>query len=135
MDRRALQARLVKFGVRITQLTDGMKQSISGKIVAAQLAKSGTSPALAYAESENAESSKDFVHKLRVGLKELRESATCLAMIDEAALSEDQLLLTKLKVECNELEAIFVSSINTVIQNQKTPISQQTRKSKQPPRS
>lgn len=118
MNRLELQLRLERFGVKVSQLTNGLARNTPGMVISGQLARSGTSPALIYAESQNAESTKDFVHKLRIGLKELRESGASLRMIEQARLSDDLQLLSQLKIECNELEAIFVSSINTVIRNQ-----------------
>jgi len=79
-----------------------------------QLVRSSTSPALNYAESQSAESTRDFIHKLGIGLKELRETTVCLRIIEEAKLCDNPELLSKLTLECSELVAIFVSSINTV---------------------
>jgi four helix bundle protein len=70
-----------------------------------------------YAESQNAESSKDFIHKLRIALKELREASVCLSIIEEAKLCSDIEVLSVLQSECHELTAILVSSINTVLRN------------------
>ncbi len=117
MNRKILQTRLIKFEVMATALTDSLKPNMSGRNMAWQLVRSSTSPALNYAESQSAESTRDFVHKLTIGLKELREAAVCLRIIEEAKLCDHPELLTKLTLECSELEAIFVSSINTVKQN------------------
>jgi len=117
MDREILQTRLVKFGVMITDITNSIRYSPAGKNMANQLVKSGSSPALNYAESQSAESTRDFVHKLRIVLKELRETAVCLRILEEAKLCENMVLLSKLRSECDQLEAIFVSSIKTVNRN------------------
>ena len=78
-----------------------------------QITRSGTSPALNYGEAQSAESKKDFVHKMGICLKELRETFVCLKIIEKANLSSDLENLTKAKKEVNELISIFVSSIKT----------------------
>jgi four helix bundle protein len=119
MDRVILQTRLVEFGVMILNVVSKVDKGPGGNVLAKQLAKSGTSPSLNYAESQNAESTRDFVHKLRIALKELRETAICLKIIEQAELCDQPKLLSKLRCECNELVAIFVSSINTASKNSK----------------
>ncbi|GJM30237.1 MAG: hypothetical protein DHS20C17_28720 [Cyclobacteriaceae bacterium] len=79
-----------------------------------QLIRSSSSPALNYAESQSAESTKDFAHKLGIALKELRETVAALNIIEEANLCEQPERLANMKSECNELIAIFVSSIKTL---------------------
>lgn len=69
-----LEERLVDLAVMVINLTDKMPGSRAGNHVAGQLLRSGTSPAAHYAEARGAESKKDFIHKLKIGLKELNES-------------------------------------------------------------
>ena len=69
-----IQERLIDFAVGIIQLTTKLTESSSEKHVAKQILRSGTSPAPNYAEARSAESSNDFVHKLKVALKELNET-------------------------------------------------------------
>ncbi|WP_369618645.1 four helix bundle protein [Flavobacterium sp. CFS9] len=78
-----------------------------------QITRSSTSPALNYGEAQSAESKKDFVHKMGICLKELRETYVCLKIIEKANLSTDLENLTKAKTEVNELISIFVTSIKT----------------------
>jgi len=82
-----------------------------------QLIRSGTSVALNYGEAQSAESQKDFIHKMRIVLKELRESLVCLRIIYKSNLygNEDKLLIAK--KENKELIAIFVKSIETAKNN------------------
>jgi len=77
-----------------------------------QLLRSGTSPALNYGEARGAESPSDFVHKMRVCLKELRETFICLKIINKRKWFPDGKLNSILK-ENDELISIFVSSIRT----------------------
>jgi four helix bundle protein len=68
-----LQDRLVDYAVRIIKLSEALPDTKAGKHVSIQILRSGTSPAPNYGEGQSAESKADFVHKLKVALKELRE--------------------------------------------------------------
>ncbi|MNT94105.1 hypothetical protein D3C72_2357230 [compost metagenome] len=72
-----------------------------------------------YGEAQSAESTKDFIHKMGVCLKELRESFVCLKIIEKASLTTDVNSLKTVKAEANELISIFVSSIKTAKTNLK----------------
>ena len=69
-----LQDRLVDYAVRIIKLSEALPETKAGKHVSSQILRSGTSPAPNYGEAQSAESKADFVHKLKVALKELRET-------------------------------------------------------------
>lgn len=77
------------------------------------MVRSGTSPELQYGEAQSAESRNDFIHKLKILLKELRELLAALKIIKRVPLTNKIDLLEKALVECNELIAIFVKSIET----------------------
>jgi four helix bundle protein len=68
-----LEERLVDFAMRIVRLSSGLPKTPSGKHIAGQILRSGTSPAPNYDEAKGRESHADFVHKLRIVLKELNE--------------------------------------------------------------
>lgn len=86
-----------------------------------QLLRSGTSPALNYGEAQSGESRRDFIHKIKIVLKELRESYICLKIIDHAKLFKIQDKILFAINECNELISIFVKSVETAQKNdQKT---------------
>ena len=108
-----LQERLIDFAVLVIQATDEMPHSPAGRPWADQLLRSGTSPALHYGEAQAAESRRDFIHKIKVGLKELRESHACLRIIQKAKLHKDANGLEKCRQECSELVAIYQASVNT----------------------
>ena len=74
--------------------------------------RSGTSPAPNYGEAQSAESRKDFVHKMKVALKELRETLIWLRIIERKQLCSPE-RLPDIITECNELIAIFVKSVKT----------------------
>jgi len=76
-----LQQRLLTFSSEILDLVEGLPKNRIGYHLGNQLMRSGTSPCLNYAEAMGAESTKDFLHKLRIALKELRESHVCLQLL------------------------------------------------------
>ena len=95
------------------------KGNYAGNHLGGQIIRSGTSPALNYGEAQSAESTKDFIHKMGICLKELRETFVCLRIVEKANLVSDLNILNKTKTEANELIAIFVSSIKTAKTNLK----------------
>lgn len=112
-----LEDRLIQFAVLIIKMTESLNSTKAGNHIAGQLVRSGTSPALQYGEAQSAESRNDFIHKLRILLKELRESLVALKIIKRVPLTNNINLLEKALVECNELIAIFVKSIETAKKN------------------
>ena len=112
-----LEDRLVKFAVMIISLAEALENSTTGKYIAGQLTRSGISPALNYGEAKNAESTNDFVHKMKVALKELRETYISLQIIQAKPLTKKEDLLVQCLKESNELISIFVKSIQTAIKN------------------
>jgi len=108
-----IQERLIELAVRIIKLTATLPKSRPGKHIADQLVRSGTSPAPNYGEARGAESSKDFVHKLKLVLKELNETEIWLDILQRSNIAEDN-LVQEIKDECNELSRIIASSISTV---------------------
>jgi four helix bundle protein len=111
-----LEDRLVNFACLVLEICDLMPNSKAGQNLEHQLSKSGTSPALNYGEAQSAESMQDFIHKMKICLKELRETKISLRIIIQKPLMTNQKLDTVLK-ECNELIAIFSSSIETTKKN------------------
>lgn len=112
-----LEDRLIEFAVMIIRTTESLNNTKAGNHIAGQLVRSGTSPALQYGEAQSAESRNDFIHKLKILLKELRESLVALKIIKRVPLTTKLDLLEKALVECNELIAIFVKSIETARKN------------------
>jgi four helix bundle protein len=113
MNKKELEERLINFAVLIIEINESMPERKSASHMGGQLLRSGTSPALNYGEAQSAESSKDFIHKMKVVLKELRESNNSLKIIHKSELfTSDRRILDALK-ECNELISIFVASIKT----------------------
>lgn len=112
-----LEERLINFAALIIAFTDSMVNSKAGNHLANQLLRSGTSPALNYGEAQSGESRKDFIHKLKIVLKELRETRVAIKIIDKSILHLDKGEIIKLLNECNQLISIFVKSIETAERN------------------
>jgi four helix bundle protein len=108
-----LQERLIDFGVRVIALSEALPDSRAGKHVAGQILRSGTSPAPNYGEAQSAESRADFIHKLRVALKELRETEIWLKIIDRGQMIEPSAQLAPILGETDELISILFTSVGT----------------------
>ena len=110
-----IEDRLIDFAVRIIKVSNALPKSLIGKHIAGQLLRSGTSAAPNYAEARAAESKADFVHKLRVALKELNESCVCLRIMCSAELMKTERLI-ELIDENQQLCRILNASITTAKQ-------------------
>ena len=108
-----LQDRLVDYAVRIIKLAEALPETKAGKHISSQLLRSGTSPAPNYGEAQSAESKADFIHKLKIALKELRETEIWLKIISKAQMVEPDSLLAPLLQETDELIAILFASVAT----------------------
>ena len=108
----ALEDRLINFSVRIIKLSASLPRTPAGKHVAGQILRSGTSPAPNYGEARGAESHNDFVHKLRIVLKELNETSIWLRVIERSELIRKD-LLGDIIIENNELCRVFTASLKT----------------------
>jgi four helix bundle protein len=84
-----LRNRLIDFSVLIIEIVNSLDNSKASSHLGGQLLRSGTSPALNYGEAQSAESAKDFIHKIKVILKELRETEINMNIIIKAGLSQD----------------------------------------------
>ena len=107
-----LEDRLVNFAVRVVNVVEALPDSKAGNHIARQLVRSGTSPAPNYGEAQSAESRRDFVHKMKIALKELRETLIWLKIIECKPLCEPN-KMTEIVRECDDLIAIFVKSVKT----------------------
>ena len=116
-----LEERLIDFAVRVIRTAESLPKSRVGNHIAGQLIRSGTSPAPNYGEAQSAESRSDFIHKMKLCLKELRETRIWLLMIVRANLIKPTSRIEPLLDENDQLISIFVASIKTAKQNQKKP--------------
>jgi len=112
-----LEERLIDFAVRVIRTAESLPKTKIGNHISGQLIRSGTSPAPNYGEAQSAESRADFIHKMRLDLKELRETRIWLLIIVKAGLIKPVSKLDVLINENNQLVSIFVTSIDTAKQN------------------
>jgi four helix bundle protein len=111
-----LEERLLEFSAQIIQIVDALPNTRATTHIAGQLLRCGTSPSGNHGEVEAAESRRDFVHKLRVCLKELKETRRWLQLIQRAKLLPDSKIAPAL-LETEELIKIFFTSIRTAERN------------------
>ena len=114
-----LEDRLVKFACMCLDVCDLLPNTKTGQNLEYQLSKSSTASALVYGEAQAAESKADFIHKIKVVLKEIRESRVNLRIIIEKPVLQNEKVKIAFK-EVNELMAIFLKSIETAKQNKIT---------------
>jgi len=114
-----LEDRLVDFAVGIIDTVEALPNTRAGNHIAGQLIRCGTSPALNYGEAQSAESRKDFIHKMKIVLKELRETSICLKIVKRKPLIKPPERIVSVLDECNELISIFVASVSTAQRNEK----------------
>lgn len=103
----------MEFSARIIWLTEGMTKSEAGRHVAGQLLRSGTCPYGNHGEAEDAESRNDFVHKLKLCLKELRETWRWLRLVRHLPLTSRIEEVDALLNEADQLIRIFRQSVIT----------------------
>lgn len=107
-----IEERLIHFAVSVIKLSGNLPNDLAGKHIAGQLLRSGTAPAAHYAEARGAESSRDFVHKLKICLKELNESRVWLRIAVKSELLPPS-RLSNIAQESDELCRIINASIKT----------------------
>jgi four helix bundle protein len=106
-----IAGRLLRFGVEVLELASALPKHAAGRHVALQLVRSGTGAGSNYEEARAAESRADFVHKLGVAAKEMREACYWVALVEGSRwVCTDQRALVR---EANELAAILGASSRT----------------------
>ena len=112
-----LEDRLLEFASAIIDLSETLPATRAGNHVAGQILRSGTSPYPNHGEAEDAESREDFIHKLKICLKELRETRRWARLIKRKGWAKDETTLIFILSEADELIRIFFSSIQTAKRN------------------
>ena len=107
-----LEERLMDFAVRIVKLSAHLPKTAAGKHIAGQILRSGTSPAPNYGEARGAESIADFIHKIRIVLKELNETSIWLRVIQRSNMLRSELILDIIG-ENKQLCKIFARTVKT----------------------
>lgn len=116
-----LEDRLVGYSCRMIDVVEALPNTRAGNYIAGQLIKSCMSPTFNYGEVQGAESRNDFVHKLGVVLKELKECRSALKIIIKKTLIKPVSKLTGVYKETEELIAIMAKSIETATLNKSKP--------------
>ena len=111
-----LEERLIQFALLIIDIVEMLPNTRAG-----QLIRSGTSPAFNYGEAQVAESRDDFIHKMKICLKELKEAHIAVQIIQRKPLIKDFTKIDKGITECKELISIFLRSIETARKNETCP--------------
>jgi four helix bundle protein len=112
-----LEERLLEFASAIIDLSEKLPTSRAGNHVAGQVLRSGTAPYPYHGEAEDAESRDDFIHKLKICLKELRETRRWARLVHRRGWAKDETALLFVLSEVEELIRIFYSSIQTAKRN------------------
>ncbi|MBU0505554.1 four helix bundle protein [bacterium] len=116
-----LETRLVNFAVSVIDLTGRLPKNYTGYHILKQIIRSSSSTAANYAEAQFAESRADFLHKIKIVLKELQETKVWLLIVHRLALIKTNQSVEYLIGENKELISIFVQSAKTAQKNKKKP--------------
>jgi four helix bundle protein len=112
-----LEERLIEFACAIIDIVEALPNTKVGNHIATQMLSSGTSPAPNYGEATAAESRKDFIHKMKICLKEFRETNVWLKVIRKRKLVKSLDVVEAALDKCKQLIQIFVASIKTAQKN------------------
>ena len=108
-----LQERFIDYAVSIIKLSEKLPETKAGKHISSQILRSGTSPAANYGEAQSAESKADFIHKLKIALKELRETEIWLKIIVRSKMINCLDEISVIIKETDELISILFKCIET----------------------
>ncbi|MEM7572354.1 MAG: four helix bundle protein [Bacteroidota bacterium] len=108
-----LEQRLINFAVDVLSVSNNLPKTFGGQHFGKQIIRSGSAPALLYAEARSAESDKDFRHKMSIALKELRETMVNLKIIAQSKMIPE-ISLEQIQDENNQLVSIFVAAIKSL---------------------
>ena len=111
------EERLIQFALSVTQIAESLPKTNLGRYIRDQLTRSGLSSSFNYGEAQFAESKLDFIHKLKICLKELKEVHISLKFVRYKPLIDDSNKIIIAEIECCELISIFVKSVETTRRN------------------
>jgi four helix bundle protein len=114
-----LEERLISFSVSIIKMIESVKTTKAGNHLTGQIVRSGTSVALNYGEAQSSESQKDFIHKMQIVLKELRETLISLKILKLSNLINSRINMDSIQNENIQLISIFSKSVQTAKNNMK----------------
>jgi four helix bundle protein len=107
-----LSDRILDFVVKVIKMADTIPQTIAGRHIGGQLISAGTSCGANYEEGCGAESRSDFIHKMSIVLKEMKETRYWLRLIQRTEMSAP-ISTEPILDECKQLCAIIGKSIST----------------------
>src|SRR4030043_2118062 len=107
-----LSERLLDFIVKVIKIADSLPKTVSGRHIGGQLTRAGTSCGSNYEEGCGAESRSDFVHKMSIVLKELKETRFWLRLIHRTKMLAPEYMVPAM-AECGQLCAIIGKSVST----------------------
>lgn len=108
-----LEDRLIAFAVIILDTAEQLPVTRAGNHIASQLVRSGTSPAANYSEAQGSESKSDFIHKVTIAFKELRETRVWLRIILRKSFLRNKSLTDSVLSECEQLIRILGKTLST----------------------
>ena len=112
-----LEDRLIDFSSRIVDVVESLPNSRAANYLAGQLIRCGLAPPLLYGEAQSAESRDDFIHKLRIAVKELKETRVCIKLIRKRSMINPISRMGNIALENEALIAIISKSIETAKRN------------------
>ncbi|MFA4853376.1 MAG: four helix bundle protein [Bacteroidales bacterium] len=118
MKKSELEDRLIRFSVSIIEMTKGLEDAFESQHLSKQIIRSGTATALLYGEAQGAPTKKDFIHKISLVLRELRETHINLRIINQKHLFKNQDVMNEILDENNQLISIFTKTYQTSVQNE-----------------
>lgn len=118
MNKSELEKRLVRFSVAIIGMTKELENCFAAQHLSKQIIRSASSSALNYGEAQGAPTKKDFIHKISIVLRELRETQINLNIMKDSKLAKNEDLLRRIIDENNQLVAIFTKTFQTARQNE-----------------
>jgi four helix bundle protein len=119
MEAREVSERLLDYGVRAIRVVEALPRTLVGRRIGDQLLRSSISVGANYEEAQGAESREDFVHKLQIALKEIRESNYWLRLLAKADIIPVNRLSAILD-ESNQLRAMLSKAVATTKGKRKT---------------
>jgi four helix bundle protein len=111
--RKIIEKRLIELALNIDSVCKTLQKSYLSKHLTTQIIRSSTSAALNYGESQASESKGDFIHKISLVLKELRETKICLKLLYKSVKKEKLEIFMKCQDECDQLIAILYKTIKS----------------------
>ena len=117
--RESIEERLLEYAAICIRIAELLPASFAGRHVCGQLIRSGTAPMAHHGEAQGGESTEDFIHKMSIALKELRESERWLRLIVRVPLLKETAPVATAILESDELQRIFYASIQTARQKPK----------------